>query len=171
MKTISVAGILLWMVMTIEMTWPSMLPHGALLIPTVIGVMFWMRSASGLLLSSAALILDWIARPTLIPLCPMFLPALTALAVAPLQQQDIPDSKRYSLRIPVPLLLPVLTIPGAALLIVSSFSFSDFLDPARQIVLIVESLRPMLTIAVPFSACVSLLIRVADEFGLRRSFS
>ena len=157
--------------MPLEMAWPSALPHGAVLLPVACGVMFWTRSSVGLILSSAVLLLDWIARPTLLPLCAMILPVVAVLCVAPSVQSDDFGKRRFSLCIPVPLLLPALTLIAVVLQIVSSIPVPQFMAVATLLPFVTDRLQPLAIIALPFSAGISLLIRCADEFGLRRSFS
>ena len=171
MKTTLVAACVLWMSMAVEMAWSSALPHGAVLLPFACGVMFWMRSATGLMLSGVVLLLDWTARPTLLPLCPMILPLAAVLCVAPSVGPDDFGNRRVSFRIPVPLLLPGLTLLAVVLQIVSSVPVTELSVPATLLPFVTDRFQPLAIIALPLSAGVSLLIRVADEFGLRRSFS
>ncbi len=171
MKTILAAACMLWMTVALEMAWPASLPHGSLLLPVACGVMFWTRSSVGLILSSAVLLLDWIARPTLLPLVPMILPFVAVLCVAPSVQSDDFGNRRFSLRIPVPLLLPMLTLFAVMLQIVSSIPGSELTAPSTLRPFITEPLQQLAFMALPFSAGISLTIRCADEFGLRRSYS
>ncbi len=171
MKTILAASCMLWMTLALEMAWPSLLPHGSILLPVACGVMFWTRSTGGLVLSCAALLLDWVARPTLLPLCPMILPLVAVFCVAPPVQQENFGKRRSVLRIPVPLLLPALTLFAVVLQIVSSIPVSEFTASSLSVPHVTNGFRSLAIIALPLSAGVSLVIRVADEFGLRRSFS
>ncbi len=171
LKTTLAAACLLWMSTAVEMAWPSALPHGAVLLPVACGVIFWTRSSVGLILSSAVLLLDWIARPTLLPLCPMILPIVAVLCIAPSIQSDDFGQRRFSLRVPVPLLLPALTLIAVVLQTVSSIPFPQFTAAATLLPFVTDRLQPLAIMALPFSAGISLLIRCADEFGLRRSFS
>ncbi len=74
---------ILWMSIAVELAWSGSLPHGALLLPIACGVMFWMRSVTGILLPAAALLIDWVARPGFLPLCPMLLPGVAVCLISP----------------------------------------------------------------------------------------
>ena len=87
MKTISML-VILWMTIAVELAWSRSLPHGALVLPIACGIMFWMRSVTGILLSATALLIDWVARPGCLPLCPMLLPAIAACLISPSAKPD-----------------------------------------------------------------------------------
>ena len=101
----------------------------------------------------------------------MILPIVAVLFIAPSIQSDDFGQRRFSLRVPVPLLLPALTLIAVVLQTVSSIPFPQFTAAATLLPFVTDRLQPLAIIALPFSAGLSLLIRCADEFGLRRSFS
>ena len=107
MMKIVIALAILWMSIAVELAWAGSWPHGALLLPVACGVMFWMRSVTGILLSATVLLIDWVARPGFLPLCPMLLPAIAACLISPSSKPDNYSSRRQSLaRMLSPLHLP-----------------------------------------------------------------
>lgn len=171
MKTLCISACLMWFTLAAELASPAMLPHGSLLLPVVCGVMYWSRSSTGLMLSGVFLLLDWIARPTYLPLCPMLLPFIAVMALAPSVHNDEYRTRSLSLRLPTPLHLPLLTLAAVVLHLVSSLTITQYLTPNSVLPLLGENLKSLAIIALPVSAVASLIIRLADEFGLRRSFS
>lgn len=172
MKTIVCAGGLLWLTLAVELAWSSGLRHGALLFPVACCVMFWLRSASGIALCGFVLLLDWTARPTEWPLCPMLLPMSVVFAVAPVDRHVEHRSRILRLSIPVPLQLPLLTITAVLLHWLSTLTATDWLalkESGGSQRLPGTYLLHCGLIAVPVSALLSLCVRAADELGFRRS--
>ncbi len=170
MKTLLVAACLIWMTLAVELAWPAAVPHGALLLPVVCGVMFWTRSTAGLMLSGIVLLLDWIARPSALPLCGMLLPFAAVMCLAPSAHREEFRSGSLSLRIPGPLQLPVLTLVAVLLHLLGSVPLTSLLTPALILPDVLSTSKSLCIIALPVSAAMTLMIRIADEFGLRRSF-
>jgi len=161
---------ILWISIAVELAWSGPMPHGALLLPIACGIMFWMRSATGILLSSTALLIDWVARPGFLPLCPMLLPAIATCLISPSSKVDDYSSRRQSFaRKLTPLHLPFITLIAVSLQLVSQLNLSSI--PALvDVQLAVEtSLPSLLMISLPISAGISMLMRLADELGLRRA--
>jgi hypothetical protein len=171
MKTIFVSACLMWLTLVLELAFPRVLPHGSLLLPVACSVMLWTRSTGGLILSGLMLLLDWVARPSTLPLCAMILPFAAAMCVAPSVQDDEYRRPVARIRLPVPLHLPLMTVLALALQTVSSITVAQFQNMSVVAQELNETLLTTAVIAVPVSAIVSLLIRVADEFGVRRSFT
>jgi hypothetical protein len=67
--------------------------------------------------------------------------------------------------------LPLLTLVGVILQALGSLSTEQWLTLPAQASTVLESLKLVLVIALPVSAVISLTIRMADEFGMRRVFS
>ena len=171
MKTLLAAGCLLWVALVTELAWPTMIPRGTLLLPIVCGAMYWVRSSAGLAVAGLLLLLDWIARPTVLPLCPMLLPFLAVLCVAPSRHHNEYRSRSVAMRIPQPLQLPLLTLTALLLQIVSEFSLSQWLKPDDLLRLLADRGGVAQMVAIPLSAVLSLLVRAGDELGLRRTFT
>jgi len=171
MKTLIAVGCLLWLALVTELAWPTLIPRGALLLPIVCGAMSWVRSSAGLAVAGLLLLLDWVARPTVLPLCPMLLPFVAVLCVAPSRHHDEYRSRSVALRIPQPLQLPLLTLMALLLQVVSEFSLSQWLKPDELLTLLADRGRMALMVAIPLSAMLSLLVRAGDELGLRRAFT
>ena len=169
MKTLFVAACVMWTALAVELAWPSQLVHGSLLLPIACSVMYWTRSTSGLVLSGLVLLVDWIARPSLLPLCPMLLPLITVLLVAPSVHTAEYRARVIAIRLPVPLQLPLLTLAAVLLQTLGSVPLIQFLTPAQVSPVIVQTLNSLAIIALPVSAGVALMIRMADELGMRRS--
>lgn len=161
---------ILWLTIAIELTWSGSLPQGALLLPIACGVMFWMRSVSGILLAATALLLDWVARPGFLPLCPMLLPGVAACLISPSRKPDDYSSRRQSFgRMLTPLHLPLITLMAVSLQLAGRHnpaSMPSWIDFQSTIS---TSLPPLLMISLPISAGISMLMRLADELGLRRA--
>ncbi|MCA9010333.1 MAG: hypothetical protein KDB01_11330 [Planctomycetaceae bacterium] len=160
----------LWLTIAIEQTWSGSLPHGALLLPIACGVMFWMRSVSGILLASTALLLDWIARPGFLPLCPMLLPGMAACLISPSSKPDDYSSRRQSfVRMLTPLHVPLITLMAVSLQLIGQLNLSS-VPTLNDIQLSVRPTLPaLLMISLPVSAGISMLMRLADELGLRHA--
>ncbi len=171
MKTLLFSGCLLWVALAIEIARPQIFPHGSLLLPLTCGVMFWTRSTTGMMLSGTVLLLDWIARPSYLPLCPMILPFIAVTFLAPSRNVDEFDSRRLSFRIPLPLQLPLLTLAAVVLFQLGLVSLPQQNSMDTLLPEFLSGLKALAIIAFPVSAILTLLIRIADEFGMRRSFS
>lgn len=171
MKTLFVSACAMWVALAAELASPRLLPHSSALLPIVCGVMFWTRSTPGLMLCGLVLLLDWIARPSYLPLCPMVLPFLAVIFLAPSIQNDEYQSRKSSLKIPAPLQLPLLTLAAVVLQTIGSLNWAQLSAPADAVTEITEIMKSPLLLALPLSAMLSLLIRMADELGMRRSYS
>lgn len=171
MKGLFLCGCVIGVTMAVELANPSRLPHGSLLLPVICGCLFWLRSTTGLILSGTMLLLDWIARPSFLPLCPMLAPMLAVVCLAPSTRSDEYSTGRSWLRVPAPLQLPLLTLAAVILQSLGSLSPEQWLSLPDQASAVLENLKLVLIIALPVSAVISLTIRMADEFGMRRVFS
>ena len=169
MKILLVLSIL-WMTIAVELTWSGSMPHGALVLPLACGIMFWMRSVSGILLSATALLLDWVARPGFLPLCPMLLPAIAACLISPSSKPDDYSSRRRSFAKKLtPLHLPFITLLAVSLQLIGQLNLSSLPAVADVQLAVKTSLPSLLMISLPISAGISMLMRLADELGLRRA--
>lgn len=169
MKTLFFAACVMWTVLAVELAWPSQLVRGSLLLPIACSVMYWTRSTAGLVLSGLVLLVDWIARPSQLPLCPMLLPLFTVLFIAPSVHNAEYRARVVAFRLPVPLQLPLLTLAAVLLQTLGAVPLIQFLTPTQVSAVSVQNLNSLAIIALPVSAGVSLMIRMADELGMRRS--
>ena len=160
MKGLFLCGCVMWVTLAVELANPSHLPHGSLLLPVICGCLFWLRSTTGLMLSGTMLLLDWIARPSFLPLCPMLVPLLAVVCLAPSTRSDEYSTGRSWFRVPAVILQSL-----------GSLSTEQWLTLPAQVSTVLENLKLVLVIALPVSAVISLTIRMADEFGMRRVFS
>jgi hypothetical protein len=170
MRMLLLSVCLLWATLAAEIASGGKVPHGALLIPIVCGIIFWMRTTAGLVLCSLALLVDWIARPTCLPLCSMGLPMFAVLCIAPKVHNEEYRRPGFSWRIPSPLQLPMLTLSALVLHILGSVTWLQLQAPAMLGTQLIQTLASLAVIALPVSGLLSLMIHAADELGLRRSF-
>ena len=168
--TQAIALMILWMSITVELTWSGTLPQGAFLLPVACGIMFWMRSVTGLLLATTALLVEWIARPGFLPLCPMLLPVMAACLTGQSSTADDYSTRRRStLKMLTPLHLPLLTLLAIMLQLLGQTNLSQLSTLSEMPPLVTQSLPSLLMISLPMSAGISMLMRLADELGLRRA--
>ncbi len=161
---------ILWLTIAVEIAWSHSLPQGALLLPIACGIMFWMGSGTGILLSATALLIDWIARPGLLPLCPMLLPAVAVCLIRPASKSDDYRSRRQSvLKMMTPLHLPLFTLLAVGLQLIGQMNLSAIPLLAEIDSALKTTLPSLLIISLPISAGISMLMRLADELGLRRA--
>ena len=161
---------ILWMSIAVELAWSGSMPHGALVLPIACGIMFWTRSVTGMLLSATALLIDWIARPGFLPLCPMLLPAIAAGLISPSSKPDDYSSRRQSVaKMLTPLHLPFITLMAVSLQLIGQLNLSSMPAAVDIQSAVKTSLPSLLMISLPISAGISMLMRLADELGLRRA--
>ena len=169
MKTILTLAIL-WMSIAAELAWSDSVPHGALVLPIACGIMFWTHSVTGILMSATALLIDWIARPGFLPLCPMLLPGIAACLISPSSKPDDYNSRRQSFaKMLTPLHLPLITLMAVSLQLVGQLNLSSLPAVVDIQSAMKTSLPSLLMISLPISAGISMLMRLADELGLRRA--
>ena len=161
---------ILWMSIAVELAWSGSMPHGALVLPIACGIMFWTRSVTGMLLPATALLIDWIARPGFLPLCPMLLPAIAAGLISPSSKPDDYSSRRQSVaKMLTPLHLPFITLMAVSLQLIGQLNLSSIPAVVDIQSAVKTSLPSLLMISLPISAGISMLMRLADELGLRRA--
>jgi len=79
-------------------------------------------------------------------------------------------ARGFGFRLPIPLHLPLLTLAAVLLQTLGSVPLTQLLMTTVVFSTIIDNLQSLAFIALPVSAVVSLIIRLADEIGLRRSF-
>jgi len=84
MKPVLAAVTCAWLALMLEISCTDLIPRGALFLPVVCAVLTWQPGVRLLLAGGLLLLLDWIARPTLLPAVPLLLPfgLLETLGVA-----------------------------------------------------------------------------------------
>ena len=161
---------ILWVSIAVELAWSGSMPQGAIVLPIACGIMFWMRSVTGIIVSATALLIDWVARPGVLPLCPMLLPAIAAFLISPSSKSDDYSSRRQSLlKMLTPLHLPLATLMAVSLQLIGQLNLSAMPALAEVQSAARTSLPSLLMISLPMSAGISMLMRLADELGLRRA--
>lgn len=68
MKTNIVWTLLLWFVLVLENVRSDFVLSQSLLLPSVVGCLFWYRNGNGSVIAGTALILDWMLHPAFFPL-------------------------------------------------------------------------------------------------------
>ena len=167
---IALSLVILWLTIAVEIAWSQSLPQGALLLPIACGIMFWMGTGTGILMSATALLIDWIARPGFLPLCPMLLPAMSVCLISPTSKADDYRSRRQSiLNMMAPLHLPLFTLLAVGLQLIGQMNWSPMPAVVELNAAVKTTLPSLLIISLPISAGISMLMRLADELGLRRA--
>lgn len=171
MRSLLVAVLLTWVALVLEITFPAHIPGGSLIFPIACSICLWFRSTFGMLLCGVGLIVDAIVRPAPFPWVGVVIPLLAAFFCRGDSVQSPFRKSRGWRLIPRALELPVLVLGAVcfdqAIRVPLDFWSFDTTVGFKCL----ERLLPILMIALPLSGLGSLLIRVADEFGLRRLHS
>ncbi len=168
LRGLAVGVLFAWFAEVLEQALPHWLPRGTAVLPVMCAMVLWNGSAGGLCLGGGLLLLDWIARPTSFPLAPLLLPLLSLLLPAN-TGADETGLRRRRLRIPGPLLLPLLAVALLLAQSASLASWSAWRDPAVAAQGMLVQVRPALLVLLPVSGVLALLLQLSDELGLRRS--
>ncbi len=171
MKSILTAGLLIWIALVAEVAFPTQIPGGSLVLPVVCSLCLWFRNASGIFLCGMGLIVDAIVRPAPFPWVGIIIPLIAAMLCRSRGNQSTYRSNPRWRLIPSALELPLLVLVSIWLDLVIRIPAESWSFNTEFGLSIVRRLLPPLMIAMPLSALCSLLIRVADEFGLRRRHS
>ena len=67
MKSVAAWILVLWFALVVETARPDLFPSASLLLPCAVGCLFWLNSVTGMVLTGAALLLNWVLHPTLAP--------------------------------------------------------------------------------------------------------
>ena len=169
MKSVLMAGLMLWCCIVLELTWPAALPHGSLLLPMICGALFWVRTPAGIAVAGCFLLIDMMIRPVALPLNGFLLPLLAAVILAPERRShDFRRHRRLWRLVPPPLHLPLITLLSVLLQQISVIPVASLTQGTTMVADLLQSLPRILLIAIPLSGGLSLTIRLADELGLRR---
>jgi len=158
--------LLVWLAEVLEQALPQWLPRGAAALPVICAVVLWNRSAGGLCVGGVLLLLDWIARPTAFPAAPLLLPLCAAL-IGTAGSEDS-GLQRRRLRLPAPLLLPLLAGGLLAAQSVSLEAWHVWRDPLAAAQSALQQGQPALLVLLPVSGVLALLLQLGEELGLRR---
>ncbi|MFN8707314.1 MAG: hypothetical protein ACK526_19945 [Planctomyces sp.] len=170
MKWLTLSLIIHWIVLTLELTWPSALPRGCVLLPVSCGMLFWRRTPSALAVFGGFLLLDQLIRPVPIPLCAFVLPVLSAMLLSPEKRNyEFRSRRAWVAAVPAALHLPLLTVLAVSLQKLSVMPATQASLSWNAVSSMMDDAGRVLLVAIPLSAVFSLGIRIADEFGLRRS--
>lgn len=161
------ALLLVWFAVVLEQSFVGFLPRGGVVIPAICVVVLWNHSAAGLFLGGGLLLLDWIARPTCFPAAPLLLPLLVTTFVVSAHSES--QLQRGRLRIPPPLLLPLLAVILLAVQSASGESMAAWCNPQNAVQESLLRLRPALLVLLPTSGVLALLLQLSEELGLRRT--
>ena len=154
-----------WGIFVIEAARADFLPPGVLLLPVVVVGMLWCRSAAGLFVGGAVLVLDGIIHPQPLPLIPVLLTFISAILVSARTVDDgFNGHGAFRHRVPEWMQIILLTSFGLLLLTLPAVTF-DQATLADQWML----LRRYIVIAIPASFLLACLVQLGDEFGMRRS--
>ncbi len=175
MKSLIMFVVLLWASLVIEMAWPGWLPHGCLLFPVICGTIFWLQSPIAVIVTGMILLADWILRPGTLPLTMILVPLLSAAVLSGTLKSDTFVRRRGLFRrIPQPLQLPAMVL---AMVVLNQIADAGGMMPwtssepgalLGELQLLPEKILPVIYRALPVSGLISVVIRLADELGLRR---
>jgi hypothetical protein len=170
MKWLTLSLVVHWIVLTVELTWPSALPRGCVLLPVSCGMLFWRRTPTALAVFGCFLLLDQLIRPVPVPLCAFVLPILSAMLLSPEKRNyEFRSRRAWMSAVPAALHLPLLTLLAVSLQKLSVMPTVQAPLSWDAVSLLMDDAGRVLLVAIPLSAVFSLAIRIADEFGLRRS--
>ena len=153
-----------WGTMILEQSRPDILPAGAVLLPVVITSMLWTRTAGGIFTGGVVLILDWIVHSQGLPLLPVVLTfGTTMMLVRHATYNGWNEKRTRTLKIPQWTQPIVLAAVGVGLLTGPTIV-------AQQTSLMegLTVIRAYAVISLPVSLLLTGLMKLADEFGLRR---
>lgn len=168
MKSAAVAVLMMWMCFSTEFSGPKGIPDHSVILPAACAVMFWFGNSTGVLIGGIALLVDWIVRPTTLPLVAAFVPTIAVVLLN--QQTRQTDFRRRRLPgLPQGLRLPLLTLSAVTLHLMSSLSAAAFSNPLQTLAHFRTEWLQVMLIAAPLSIAASLAVYMAHELGLRRS--
>jgi hypothetical protein len=164
MKSIMSLIVLVWGVMVLEQSRPDLLPAGTIVLPLVIIGMLWNRTAGGVFVGGAILVVDWIVRPQGLPLLPVILTfGATLILVSQVAADPWTRKRTRRMRLPKMLQPTLLAIVGIALLIGPTLVIQQTTVSAALPVI-----GKYVMISVPWSLLLTGLMKLAGEFGFRR---
>jgi hypothetical protein len=169
MKTALVAIVFLWACLSVELAQVGRLPGHCLILPVACAVMFWSANGTGVMIAGCALVIDWIARPTDLPLVAVFVPTLAVVLMAT-ETTRSGYRRRQIPSLPASWRLPLLTVVAAVLHLTSELIMVSFDDPLQSLAVFQSQLWALLLVAVPISVAAAIVLHVARELGFRSAF-
>ena len=154
-----------WVAFVVESGIPNRIPAGALLLPTVIVGMLWLRTATAVLVGGCALVLNDVLYPQPLPLVPVLLTFVISVLVSSSRLNDVFDD-HHSRRTHLPEWSQVLLLTAFGLLLLTlPAAFFGQASLENQWI----ALRRCLVIGIPVSLLLACAMQLGDEFGLRRT--
>jgi len=167
MRTSLVAVLLLWMCLSIEFARVSLIPPHCLVIPAACAVMLWLQNGTGVLIGGLALLLDWVAHPSTLPLTPLLIPPAAVMLMSTSRPVDRYRRRRL-VQFPAAWRLPALTLFGLVLQLASEFVLPVWQEPQTAFTLLRHQIADATMFAIPVSVVFALIQHAANELGLRR---
>ena len=168
MKFVTCSLLLSWFAVVLEIAFQNTIPRGTLFLPIACAVLLWAPAATALLTGGLLLLVDWTARPTLLPVVPFVIPFLTAALFSSRGHAGDYRRSRFALRLPEAFQLPLFVLVALTLDQLSGIPVRDWSAGPPDLILILQKLQPLVLIAVPVSAGLTFLMKLAEETGLRR---
>jgi hypothetical protein len=168
MKFLTCSLLLSWFAIVLEIAFQETVPRGTLFLPIVCAVLLWAPAATAMLTGGLLLLVDWTARPTLLPIVPFVIPFLTAALFSSPDQAGEYRRSRFGLRFPEAFQLPVFVLVALTLEQLSGIPVRDWPSGPLDLMLVLQRIQPLALIAVPVSASLTFLMKLAEETGLRR---
>ncbi|MEQ9407335.1 MAG: hypothetical protein RIK87_06390 [Fuerstiella sp.] len=157
MKTVVVWSLVLWFALVCEQARPELFLSGSLVIPTVVGCLFWLRNGTGMLLAGSVLLLSWTLRTQGPPVEVIVVLLMSARLLTGRPRRG--PLERQAARRMLPVLVCVL---GETALCLSGLPTVDLSE-------CLSALVPRLMMAVPAAAVIVFLGHLCEELGLRRT--
>ena len=157
-----------WCALVLEMAFSDVLLRGAIFVPLVGAILLWAPTVRGLMTGGLLLLLDWIARPTLMPVVPFLIPVVATAMVAVRGTSRLYQQPRVRMRLPEAFQLPCLVVIAMLCDQVSQIPISAWQSWELVLWGAWQKLQPVMLVAVPLSAGLALLMKLAEETGLRR---
>jgi len=168
MKFLIFAMLPAWFSIVLETAFQNTIPRGTVFLPVVCAVLLWAPASITLLTGGLLLLVDWIARPTLLPLVPFVIPFLTAALFSTQERAGQYRRKHFRLRLPEAFQLPAFVLVALTLDQLSGIPWQDWQSEQLNLTQVLQGIQPLILIAVPVSAGLTFLMKLAEETGLRR---
>ncbi len=159
MKAIALWTVVLWFALAAEQTRPDLLPVGSIVIPSAVGCMLWQRSASGVVVAGATMLLSWILAAAGPPLEIGVVLLLTARFIT-----NSASSHRYEGG-HAAWLHPLAIVVLGEIVLTGVGAYDAGLRAMTSAVV------PRLVAAIPCTLLIVFVLRMSEELGFRRTVS
>lgn len=159
MKAIALWTVVLWFALAAEQARPDLLPVGSIVIPSAVGCMLWQRSASGVVVAGAALLLSWVLAATGPPLEIAVVLLLTARFLTNDDSSHRYENGRAAWLHP----LAIVVLGEVVLTAVGAY------DAGLRVM--TSAAAPRLVVAIPCMLLIVFVLRMSEELGFRRTVS